>query len=178
MWTERLLAATGREDQQLTLPWERVELALETPLPDDYKRLCEAFGHGTFCHAYELISVGHEESGDILSGWQVYLESVPEPGSEGAATSQYAPYAIYRPGRAGLIPWGAGEAGDEMFWLAGSNPPEAWAILVRNSDFGPGEWSRFDMPVSEFMGRLLLEPDFGPFGIAHAIPQPFFVPEG
>lgn len=178
MWTERLLAATGRQDQRLALPWGPVEAALKTSLPEDYKRMCDAFGYGTFCGVYYLSSVGDEESGDILSDWQVYLRSVPEPGSEKADTSEYAPYPIYRPGCEGLIPWGGNDAGDEMFWLAGSNPPESWPTLVRNSDFGPGEWSRFDIPVSEFMGRALLDPDFGAFGIAQAVPQPFFVPEG
>lgn len=175
MWTQRLLDAIGWEDQRLTLPWERVEDPLDIRLPDDYKRLCEAFGHGRFSSTYDLLSVDHELVGDILSDWQVYLRHTPEPGAVDEEDSPYAPYPIYRPGREGLLPWGAGEPGFEFFWLAGAGPPEAWPILARFIECDPGEWDRFDMSVSEFMGRLLLEPGFSFFGVADAIPRPYFV---
>ncbi|MFH8613811.1 hypothetical protein ACH4E8_01890 [Streptomyces sp. NPDC017979] len=175
MWTERLLEATGWTDQRLTLSWDAVESVLETQLPGDYKHLCEAFGKGRFCGAYSLYSVGDGKSADVLMSWRVELRYAPEPGSAEERDSDYAPYAIYRPGGTGLIPWGYGETGQKFFWLADSESPDGWPTLARWSDDWDAEWNRFDMSASEFMGRAVLDPEFGSFGLADLVPQPFFM---
>lgn len=176
MWTERLLLATGWLDQRLTLPWRELESALAVELPRDYKRLCEAFGDGVFCNAYFPLSTGADEFSGILGSWQVYLRLAPEPDSEDEGRSQYAPFAIHRPGRAGLIPWGSSESGHELFWLADERPSDEWPTLAQWPDAAPGDWVRFNISASEFLGRAILDPDFGGFGVAELVPQPFFTP--
>ncbi|MEU9606255.1 hypothetical protein [Streptomyces sp. NPDC048057] len=176
MWTERLLEATGWTDQRLKLSWDDVESALELELPDDYKRLCAAFGPGEFCGAYALTSVGDGSWADTLISWQVELRCAPEPGSEDERHSVYAPHAIYRPGTTGLIPWGYGTSDQKLFWLADSGSPNDWPTLALWSDELGAEWNRFDMTASEFIGRAVLDPDFGDFGFADLIPRPFFLP--
>ncbi|MFE5854321.1 hypothetical protein ACFQ61_14050 [Streptomyces sp. NPDC056500] len=175
MWTERLLRATSWTDQRLTLPWDAVESALETTLPGDYKRLCEAFGEGVFSGAYFPLSVSAGVSSDLLSNWRTHLRYAPEPGSADERESLYAPYAIYRPGHGGLIPWGSSESAHGLFWLADAGSPDEWPTLAMWPDAEAGDWSRFDMSASEFMGRVILDPEFGGFGVADLVPQPFFM---
>ncbi|MFD9718119.1 hypothetical protein [Streptomyces sp. NPDC059076] len=176
MWTERLLEATDWTDQRLTLPWEVVESALETRLPGDYKRLCEAFGDGVFSGAYFALSVGDGASSDFLSMWRTQLRYAPEPGSEEERQSRYAPYAIYRPQRGGLIPWGSSESAHQLFWIADSGSPENWPTLAMSPEAAAGEWNRYEMSASEFMGRAILDPEFGGLGVADLVPRPFFDP--
>ncbi|MFI6858953.1 hypothetical protein ACIBKZ_03465 [Streptomyces sp. NPDC050421] len=176
MWVERLLEITGRANQELRIDWNPLEAELGLELPSKYKNMCESFGHGAFSTSIWVNSVDPNQVFDLLTNWRVRLEYTQNNVSS-KSVNLYEPYAIYEPGKGGLIPWGAGDTGDEFYWLVQEGEKEArWPILGRVADSDIGDWDRYEMSVAEFLFRVLTDVDFRPFTLAPHVPDPAFTP--
>jgi hypothetical protein len=170
MWTQRLVEAVGRPAvTSAPVDWELTERTLGVRLPEDYKELCAAFGSGRFC-TYLDIDAGDSPYGiGLLATWERYLPRYP---AEWEENEFLAPYRIHRPGgRGGLIPWGGTETGDSFFWLVEGADPALWPTLARSGD--DDDWTRIDLPASEFIARAVLEPGFRPHGVFDDVPPSF-----
>lgn len=170
MWVERLAEATDWEPLRLEIPWDRMEEDLGTALPEDYKKLFETFGTGEFSEFIRIL--GNDATGqfDLPHIWHSYLDTSPEAGPD----SVLAPYEMYRPGRRGLIPWAFAEMDCSYFWLASADEdPATWPIVTRGN---PYPWQEVGVSTSEFVHRVLTDPDFEPFSVARLMPTPDFYP--
>ncbi|MEU2165479.1 hypothetical protein [Streptomyces sp. NPDC019208] len=172
MWVERLAAATNWEPLRLELPWSSMEEDLGTALPEDYKRLAETFGTGEFSESMRVLSVDATRQFDLTHIWHTYLDTSPEDGPDPVLK----PYQTYRPARRGLIPWAFAEMECSYFWLASAEEdPATWPIVTRGN---PYPWHEVSMSTSEFVYRVLTDPEFEPFSIARLMPEPDFYPIG
>ncbi|MET7516138.1 hypothetical protein ABZS88_22195 [Streptomyces sp. NPDC005480] len=170
-WVERITAVTGWEALNLDLPWGEIEEALGTSLPGDYKKLAGVFGKGEFSEFLRMLSVDRTRQFDLLHIWKGYLDGSPQGDGPDPA---FKPYRIYRPGRPGLIPWAFGEMECDYFWLASAEEdPASWPILTQGD---PYPWRQVSMSTSEFVYRVLADPEFEPFSIARLFPEPDFFP--
>ncbi|MEN8655917.1 hypothetical protein ABCR94_36445 [Streptomyces sp. 21So2-11] len=170
MWVERIIAVTGWEPLNLDLPWDGIEEALGTSLPEDYKKLAEVFGRGEFSEFMRVLSVDSTGQFDLLHIWKAYLGDSPEDGPDPVLK----PYQMYRPDRRGLIPWAFGEMECSYFWLASAEEdPASWPIVTRGN---PYPLQQVRMSTSEFICRVLTDPEFEPFSIARLFPEPDFFP--
>ena len=145
-WTRQLADAAGWQAPATNgIAWPDVELALGTPVPDDYKEICETFGAGRF--------------NDWLSIWLDVPKQLNFLRSLGAdyITFVAKPFDLLSEG-AGLIPWGCTEQGDAFFWLADHSSPDTWPTLVLTE---ASDWIRYDVTTSEFCYRILTEAGFG-----------------
>ncbi|WP_367044470.1 hypothetical protein [Streptomyces sp. Je 1-332] len=154
----------------INLPWGEVEEGLGKPLPEDYKRVAEVFGKGEFSEFLQVPSVDDVGHLDLARTWRKYLDGSPQDGPD----LMLEPYEIYRPGRRGLIPWGYGERRCGYFWLASAeDDPASWPVVTRGELY---PWHQVDMRTSEFIYRILTDPDFEPLSIARLFPEPDFFP--
>lgn len=168
-WVERILEAVGRRSEQVHVDWSEAETELGTPLPADFKQLCEAFGRGEFndfLYLYSSKGGSHLEVVDSLRRVRRAIDRFPD------SASVYTPYRIFEPDQGGLIRWaGAAAEGYEFFWLVDANvSPENWPIVAR-TDFSE-DWHTYELSVSEFVYRMLTDVDFKPFDISRYAPTP------
>ncbi|MEU2264577.1 SMI1/KNR4 family protein [Streptomyces sp. NPDC019645] len=143
--------------------WTAVETALETRLPDDYKRLVETYGWGEFCDYLNLRTpFGTSEHNGVK--WQSgTLSGVPE-----RDRVRY-PYPLH-PASGGLLVWGTSIDADRLCWLT-EGTPENWPVVVWSSE----DWyETHPMGAAGFVeawiggrvgSRLLadMEPDLAPW---------------
>lgn len=170
MWVERIAETTNWEPLRLELPWSSIEEEFGTALPADYKKLAETFGTGEFSEFMRILSVDATGQFDLAHTRHVYLGVSPEEGTDPVLK----PYQVYRPGRRGLIPWASAEMECEYFWLASAQEdPSIWPIVTRGN---PYSWHEVNMSTSEFVYRVLTDPEFEPFSIARLMPEPAFYP--
>ncbi|HSZ39748.1 MAG TPA: hypothetical protein VK817_07305, partial [Trebonia sp.] len=88
----------------------------------------------------------------------------------------YAPFAPYGvAGRRGLIPWGMSEPECKFFWLADAAvDPGMWPIVGKVEMIEGEEWHRYEIPVPEFVYRVIADPEFEPFTMASPLWPPTF----
>ncbi|MFC9594273.1 SMI1/KNR4 family protein [Streptomyces sp. NPDC056944] len=169
-WVQQILEAVGRRSEDVHVEWPTVESELGTPLPADFKQLCEVFGRGEFngfLYLYTSKGGTHLEVTDSLRRLHRALDRFPE------AESVYDPYLIYSPGKVGLIRWaGAAAEGYEYFWLANDPDPENWPIVARTDH--TEEWHTYRMSTSEFVHRMLTDEEFKPFAMTGYAPSPTY----
>lgn len=170
MWIDRLVEVTHGEPRHADMPWGETEERLGLALPEDYKRLAATFGMGLFSEFLQILSVAPGGAFDLSTTWHSLGADAPAEGED----PLYAPYRIYRPGRVGLIPWGFSQTEGEYYWLADGGEPDKWPIVTRGR--GYREWRQVDMSTSEFIYRVVADPQFEPFSIAALVPEPFFTP--
>ncbi|MFE5594956.1 SMI1/KNR4 family protein [Streptomyces sp. NPDC056549] len=170
-WVEQILEVVDRRSENVHVDWPMVESGLGTPLPADFKRLCEVFGQGEFngfLYLYASKGGSHLEVIDSLRRINRALERYPE------SESVYEPYRIYAPGKGGLIRWaGAAAEGYEYFWLSNDKDPENWPIVAR-TDYTE-EWLTYQTSTSEFVHRMLTDGDFKPFSMTRYAPAPQYL---
>ncbi|MEW2082705.1 hypothetical protein [Streptomyces sp. NPDC005283] len=170
MWIERIAEATNWEPLRLEVPWDSVEEELGTALPEDYKKLAETFGKGEFSEFLRVFTVGGTTQFDLARIWKKFIDGSPEDGPD----PLFRPYQMYRPGRRGLIPWAFGEMECSYFWLASAEEdPASWPIVTQGDRY---PLQQVSMSTSEFVYRVLMDPEFEPFSIARLMPQPDFYP--
>ncbi|WP_326613557.1 hypothetical protein OG949_35350 [Streptomyces scopuliridis] len=170
MWIERIAEATNWEPFRLEISWNSVEGDLGTALPEDYKKLAEAFGKGEFSEFLHVFTVDGTRQFDLSRIWKRFLDGAPEDGPD----PLFKPYQMYRPGRRGLIPWAFGEMECNYFWLASAEEdPASWPIVTQGD---PYPLQQVSMCTSEFVYRVLTDPEFEPFSIARLFPEPDFYP--
>jgi hypothetical protein len=140
--------------------WGRVEQALGTPLPEDYKRIIEAYGRGCFNDLFYLFNpfsrrvqtllrqVGTPEHGEDLD-WAYPVDSCLEQYQlHGAIENpEVCPFGTF-PEPGGLFPLGGDTNGGYAFWLTSGRPAE-WTLAVFDDDFS--ECERYPMPLVEFL---------------------------
>ncbi|MFE1437331.1 SMI1/KNR4 family protein [Streptomyces sp. NPDC058739] len=162
MWVQRLIELTGWEPLGIPGDWAAIEGELSVPLPEDYKKLYEAFGGGVFSDSLHFLARGEGDSFDLMTQWRAWLSA--DQDSKYGTVSAVDPHAIYPPGGKGLVPWGTTEWADGYFWLVDAEHPGEYPVLARSDD--GDTWHRYDMSTSEFLYRILADTDFEPFGIA------------
>lgn len=169
-WVGQLAELTEHQPLGVAVDWGHIESGLGTPIPPDFKELCEAFGQGEFNgYLMPYFSRGgrHLEVLDRVAEIRRVFDRNPD------AETLYAPHGFYVPGKGGLIPWGAtGREGEEFFWASGPGDPDSWPTVARTLT---AEGLRtFDMTASEFLYRALTEPEFKPFSAVRYAPRPQF----
>jgi hypothetical protein len=107
-----------------THDWVNIERQLGTALPDDYKRLVDRYGPGSFDGFLWVFQpmTGNRHldlSQQIGQQLQVMRERASEPGLA---------HAIF-PEPRGLLPWGNTDNGDVGFWRT-ENDRSSWQIIV------------------------------------------------
>ncbi|MET9465970.1 hypothetical protein ABZY44_14455 [Streptomyces sp. NPDC006544] len=156
-WPQEILDLVCWRSLSLDISWRELEEELETPLPEDFKVLCEAFGRGVFCgHVVIASSFGGDDLAllDDLFSFQDAMEANLD------ISQAFAPFDVFRVGSTGLIPWGRTLTEESFFWLAGPTKPSTWPVVTMTDD---GIWSTFNLSTSEFLFKVLsgLYEEFG-----------------
>ncbi|MFE7540858.1 SMI1/KNR4 family protein [Streptomyces platensis] len=143
--------------------WGAAERMLGTPLPDDFKRVVEAYGRGDFWGALCLCTPFGDDNpvpltADLLEDFGPLRDRWPE---------QY-PYPLF-PEPGGLLAWAVTDTGTHLCWLT-VGPPASWPVVIWSRD---DDYERFDRGVAAFLdewlsGRLTSEllpadPDIAPW---------------
>ncbi|MFJ4014016.1 SMI1/KNR4 family protein [Streptomyces sp. NPDC090026] len=169
-WVSQLITAVGRTPLYLDVDWSIIESRIGITLPSDYKEFCEGFGAGEFS---EFLVV-HSSSGGSDSSLVASLDSGRRNIQQHPIVLDlYQPYGLYLPGmEGGVMEWGTSSQGDAFAWLVDrSESAELWPVLIREE---VGDWVRYDMPMTEFVYRLLDDQSFdsvGGFGATESGPS-------
>ncbi|MDH6129198.1 hypothetical protein [Kitasatospora sp. GP82] len=176
IWMDRLVAVTGWQQERQEIDWGPVEEGFGISPPADYKDICALFAPGHFSAYLEVLRpVGETSSRSLLDSWKYDLQlCVQYP----RTPRIYEPYGLYgRSENSGLIHWGSDQTEGDYYWLADhSVDPAGWPVIARKDP--AEEWHRFDVPTSEFIYRVLADPEFKPFTVAGQMGQPFLLPYG
>ncbi|MEH0821497.1 MULTISPECIES: hypothetical protein [unclassified Micromonospora] len=171
-WIDRIIDVTGwHQKPEDGAGWEQAEAEIGVALPSDFKELCRRFMPGSFyAYLHLLRSTGEHESRDLLQMW-AYCRSE-------SFARVYAPYEIYGPDKgSGLIQWGDDQVEGRYYWLVDrSVKPERWPVVAQKGSGDP--WHRFDMSMTEFIYRMIADPEFEPFTVADRSRRAFYLPYG
>ncbi|MFE7464219.1 hypothetical protein ACFU6R_08935 [Streptomyces sp. NPDC057499] len=167
-WIEKIEEAISWQSINLRVNWSALEAQLGSPLPSDFKEICESFGRGQFSGYLEIHS---SETGEDLKALE-RLSGIQRTLKKSELFARvYEPYGVFSTKGGQLIPWAESVTGAEFYWLTESKDPDKWPTIARPED---GEWSQFPISTSEFIYRMLTEPDFEGFGIADMVSPPFY----
>ncbi|MEU1787264.1 SMI1/KNR4 family protein [Streptomyces sparsogenes] len=161
-WLDRIVAVTGWDAEQVRadpIRLERMhsgrirpvdcaaaEARLGTALPSDYKRLVETFGHGAFDGFLDVrLPADIVKSAEFAAGW-----------AKTHGLRSWEPHPPF-PEPGGLLPWAGTEHETSFYWITEGPDPDAWPVYV--TEVGPEAGDRFDMTASEFVFRMLTDPD-------------------
>jgi hypothetical protein len=73
----------------------------------------------------------------------------------------------------GPLQWGYSLIDEEYYWLVNESvDPSAWPVMARTDPLEP--FQRFEMTASEFLFRVLTDPEFSEFSIAATIERPYY----
>ncbi|MFG3504513.1 hypothetical protein ACGF5F_03260 [Streptomyces sp. NPDC047821] len=163
-----LVSLTGWQGDRREVDWTVAERELGTPLPGDFKELCEVFGRGAFSGFLEVLPVDTAQPYSLLGRWSSLKEQWENP----QVQALFDPYPVFE--GSGLILWGKSMTEASYYWLADvSQSPEEWSIVARTAPLE--DWHRFDaMSTSEFIYRVITDREFRPFSIARKVERPFF----
>lgn len=166
-WVDKISEATGWNPRGLHVPWSEIERDLRSPLPGDFKELSEAFGRGTFNGYLEILSNSDGNSLGLLENTQAIWQILTRYPVQG----EYDPYGFFDPGRGGLLQWGTAETEDQFYWLTKPGNPDSWKVVARQPS---GPWRHSDMSMSEFVFRLISDPEFEGFDAGNFESPPIF----
>ncbi|MEV7401889.1 hypothetical protein AB0N93_16040 [Streptomyces sp. NPDC091267] len=137
-------------DPPPVVDWAQFERALGLALPDDYKRLVETYGDGTFDETvWLLVPDSAYDDCDLLAQTAERDETLA-----GLWEFEDKPVGLQEPG-ARVLPWAFEEgAGAFLYWLArrGQHPDE-WTVLY-NEGRGP-LWEHHDTGCLAFLLAVL-----------------------
>ncbi|WP_316745302.1 SMI1/KNR4 family protein [Streptomyces sp. MK7] len=171
-WVDRLLAATGWDAEPAELDWSETEAALGTPLPADFKELRRRFAAwGSFSDYIVPLKV-QDGSETVKVNHESRLRSVT---GNPDRRRLYKSYGLFGDSGAtkGLLQWGYSLIEDEYYWLADASvDPSNWPVVAREDPLEP--FHQFDMTASEFIYRVLKDPEFEPFTVAPRIETPYY----
>lgn len=131
--------------------WLRVEQALGTKLPEDYKQYIRYYGLSYVC---EFLRV---PSPFVIDGDYLNLKRFSELQSEAFRITRdkfgtrVVPYPIY-PEEGGLLAWGVTDNGDVIYWRTVGDP-NSWTIVVNESR---SDWyEEFPFGMVEFVVKVI-----------------------
>jgi hypothetical protein len=171
-WVDRLRDATSWQASRWECDWGAVESALGATLPGDYKELCDIFGPGYFSRYIQVAPGLGQES---IVYWRKVNKELFEanPAGQELTFSPYKPCGIDGPN--GLLTWGTSETGGYFFWLVDvALDPDRWPIIARYDMSLDQEWDRYEMSLSEFVYRVIADPEFKPYTVARPEQPPTF----
>lgn len=142
--------------------WASVEANLGTSLPSDYKAYVEAYGTGClddFIWVFNAFSKNLNLN--LLARCEASLRALKELQSRHASEVSYPLF----PAAGGLLPWGATDNGDVLYWLTEGQPDE-WSIVV-NAARDP-RTERYPTSMSIFLAKILKREI-----VSHILPDDF-----
>ena len=130
--------------------WRSVERELGTPLPSDYREFVFNYGSGLFAQFYRVYNpFAKSEYTALLPSVRRVCDAEREIKR---GWPDQVPYKIH-PEKAGLLPWGNDENGNDYYWLT-DGPPDSWLVL---SDEVRGEGFReYGRSMTDFLADVLL----------------------
>ncbi|WP_430496158.1 hypothetical protein ACQRWP_17570 [Micromonospora trifolii] len=175
-WIDRIVEATGWRQEPMGADRGDVESDFGVALPSDYQELCHRFGPGSFsAYLHVLPPTAEHNPSSLLGTWRRYRQD----NREGDMIEQFlAPHGLYEPDRGqGLVRWASDQTEGEYFWLADrSVDADRWPVIARKDPLE--SWHRFDVSTTEFVYRLLADPEFTPFTVADPTRRAFYLPAG
>lgn len=129
--------------------WHDLEREIGTPLPSDYKAFIDQYGLGKLADFIVVFTPSHEVPHVSLSiQIRQKLDTLQQLASEWGET---LPYPLY-PAPNGLLPFGATDNGDVLYWLT-SGSPDYWTVVV-NEACGP-EYDHHDCSMTTFLAEVI-----------------------
>ncbi len=129
--------------------WASVEAKLGTRLPSDYRAYIETFGSGClddFIWVFNPFSTNPNLNLHARS--EAALQALRELQSQHASEVSYPLF----PAVAGLLPWGATDNGDVLYWLT-MGPPDEWDVVVNAARDARTE--RYAAGMTAFLAKIL-----------------------
>lgn len=153
--------------------WAAAEAELGTPLPADYKAFVERYGTGAvddFLWVFNPFSAN--EHVNLVSGGRTRLDGLRSLRDEFDVEIGHELF----PAAGGLLPFGATDNGDVLFWEA-AGEPETWTVIVR--DARAPEYERFGSNMTGFLHDILSRKEVcGIFPESFPDEHPVFTPAG
>lgn len=129
--------------------WHDVERAIGTPLPSDYKAFVGHYGLGKLGDFIVVFTPSHDIPHVNLSNQiRQRLDTLQQLASEWGET---LPHPLY-PAPGGLLPFGATDNGDVLYWLT-SGSPDRWTVVV-NESRGP-DYDHHDCSMTTFLAEVI-----------------------
>lgn len=128
--------------------WEVIEKQVGMKLPDDYRRIIEKYGRGSFGDFLNLIHPFLDPHNFLLRLETRFLQHERKLHVE---FPDEFPFPVY-PDPRGLFPWAGTDNGDTLYWLT-DGEPERWQVVVWESR-GP-EHVVYPFGAAEFLQRWL-----------------------
>lgn len=108
------------------MAWDEVEARLGSLLPSDYKAYIETFGLGYLDEFLCVFSPFTDNKNlNLFEQLKVRLDALRELK---AAYGNEVQYPLF-PEEGGLLPWGASDNGDVLFWMTQGQPSE-WRVVL------------------------------------------------
>lgn len=129
--------------------WPDVERDIGTPLPSDYKAFIDRYGLGKLCDFIVVFTPSRGNphvslSIQIRQKLDVLQQLASEWGEE-------LPCPLF-PARGGLLPFGATDNGDVLYWRT-SGSPDCWTVVV-NDARGP-DFDDHDCSMTSFLAEVV-----------------------
>ncbi|MBC2907010.1 hypothetical protein [Streptomyces cupreus] len=163
-----LVSLTGWQAERQEMAWIETEREFGTPLPADFKEICEVFGRGSFCGYLELLlPVDSSDPYSLVGRW----EALKSRADSASVRSFFEPYLVFD--GSGIILWGVSVTEASYGWLADTATPAGkWPVVARTDPLE--EWHRFDVSTAEFICKVLTDREFRPVSVAAKVERPFF----
>jgi hypothetical protein len=134
-----------------TEEWGRVEKAIGTRLPNDYKNYINVFGTGCLANFLWVFNPFTRNTNlNLLNQVTVQLNAITTLEEE---FGEKSPYQVY-PTPGGLLPWGITDNGDVLFWLT-NDEPDYWNVVICSAR--GREYEEFEATIIDFLHRLIFE---------------------
>lgn len=129
--------------------WLDVERRIGTPLPSDYKAFIDRYGLGKLGD-FIVVFTPSDQSPHVNLGIQIRqkLDTLKQLASE---WGEELPYPLY-PAPGGLLPFGATDNGDVLYWLT-SGSPDRWTVVV-NEARGP-DYDHHYCSMTTFLAEVI-----------------------
>jgi len=129
--------------------WQRIEESLSTALPNDYKKYINRFGSGSIGRfLWPFNPFSRNENLNLIEQVKIRLNALQVLKDR---FSEKHPYPLY-PEMGGLLPWGATDNGDVLFWLTDGKPDD-WIVVI-NESRGP-KFEKFEETTTSFLSKLI-----------------------
>ena len=151
----KLLESFPRSHRPTAKDWIRVEKALSTKLPDDYKAAMGTIGMGTFLGDFTFLAPNEkwpdlDMANDVKGNPEIW-EFIKE---EAEADPENHPRALF-PEKGGFLKFGESPDAFALCWDTEDPDPNNWPIVLVDLENSWYIREKFRMPFSEFLFRGL-----------------------